>query len=199
MEKVASVLLLSGGIDSVSLACWRRPMFALTIDYGQAAAQKEVEVATFVATELKIQHHITRVDANALGLGLMVGQEPLMSAPTPEWWPFRNQLLITLAAMFAIKHGAGKVLLGTVKTDVQHADGTEEFLCVCARLLSLQEGAIQLEAPCRTLTSLELVQHSGIPTRLLAAAHSCHTGDTPCGNCRGCWKHAETFAALGLI
>ena len=32
--------------------------------------------------------------------------------PTPEWFPFRNQFLVTIAAAHAAKHGFGAVLLG---------------------------------------------------------------------------------------
>ena len=36
-----TALLLSGGMDSIALAYWKRPDIALTIDYGQAAADAE--------------------------------------------------------------------------------------------------------------------------------------------------------------
>ena len=135
----------------------------------------------------------------ALGIGLLAGQEQLKLAPTPEWWPFRNQFLITLAAMFAVKHAVRKILIGTVSSDAQCADGTESFLTACGSLLALQEGGIELHAPARKKTSLELVRESGIPTSLLAAAHSCHCGNVACGCCRGCQKHSEVFTALGLL
>ena len=32
-------LLLSGGMDSIALAFWKRPEIAITIDYGQRAAE----------------------------------------------------------------------------------------------------------------------------------------------------------------
>jgi 7-cyano-7-deazaguanine synthase len=38
-------VLLSGGMDSIALACWQRPEFAITVDYGQRAAATEVAVA----------------------------------------------------------------------------------------------------------------------------------------------------------
>lgn len=40
MSKTA--ILLSGGMDSIALAYWKRPEIAITIDYGQKPAAAEV-------------------------------------------------------------------------------------------------------------------------------------------------------------
>lgn len=37
-------LLLSGGMDSLTLAWWKRPDIAFTLNYGQLAAQAEIEL-----------------------------------------------------------------------------------------------------------------------------------------------------------
>lgn len=41
------------------------------------------------------------------------------------------------------------------------------------------------------MTTAELVRHSGVPREILAWAHSCHTGNLACGQCRGCVKHYQ--------
>jgi 7-cyano-7-deazaguanine synthase len=193
------VLLLSGGIDSVALAYQRRPAFALTVDYGQRPAEKEIAVSQYVAGELGISHRVIRLDLATVGGGLLAGMEPLSNAPTPEWWPFRNQLLVTVGAMMAVKEGLAAVVIGTVVSDGDHADGTSRFLDYCRDLLSCQEGQILLHAPAQLLASVELVKQSGIPFHLLASAHSCHRGITACGQCRGCQKHEAIFEAIGLL
>lgn len=38
-------LLLSGGMDSISVAFWKRPEIAISIDYGQRAAEAEITAA----------------------------------------------------------------------------------------------------------------------------------------------------------
>ena len=91
-------LLLSGGMDSIALAFWKRPEIAITIDYGQRAAEAEVTAARQVARELGIQHEVIAIDCTAIGSGDMAGSIALEIAPVPEWWPFRNQLLVTLYA-----------------------------------------------------------------------------------------------------
>ncbi|WP_112313008.1 7-cyano-7-deazaguanine synthase [Pseudogemmobacter bohemicus] len=91
-------LLLSGGMDSIAVAFWQRPEVAITIDYGQKAAEAELLAAAEVAKELNMRHEIVRIDCRPIGSGDMAGNDALAIAPVPEWWPFRNQILITFAA-----------------------------------------------------------------------------------------------------
>lgn len=193
-----SALLLSGGMDSIAIAYWQKPEFAITVDYGQRPATAEVRAAAAVCTELRIEHFVIQTDLSALGSGDMAGSSALPEAPVPEWWPFRNQMLVTLAAMKSVSIGAGRILIGTLRTDGVHADGRKEFVDGMRALLTMQEGALCLEAPALSLTAVELVQKSNVPMELLAWAHSCHVSEYACGMCRGCRKHYETMAQLGV-
>jgi Queuosine biosynthesis protein QueC len=76
-------LLLSGGMDSISIAWWKRPDIAITIDYGQRAGLAEVEAAVAVCLEVGIKHEIVRVDCSSLGSGDMAGRPPISIAPGP--------------------------------------------------------------------------------------------------------------------
>src|SRR5690242_14032680 len=98
-------ILLSGGLDSIALAYWLRPQIAVTIDYGQRSAQAEITAATAVCEVLNIRHELIQVDCSALGRGSLVNDAPVSNSPSPEWWPFRNQLLITLALMRLVDSG----------------------------------------------------------------------------------------------
>src|SRR5579885_818491 len=99
-------LLLSGGMDSVAIAFWKRPDIAFTINYGQLSAQGEIQAAEAVCDSLEIPHEVITVNCGNLGSGDLSGKLPASVAPVPEWWPFRNQLLLTLAGMRAIAIGA---------------------------------------------------------------------------------------------
>jgi len=193
---VTAALLLSGGMDSLSIAWWQRPAFAITIDYGQLPAAAEIEAASAICQELKIEHSIVRVDCRSLGSGDMAGEEASMHAPASDWWPYRNQLLITLAGMRALAKGADKLLLGTVASDASHRDGSLEFVQSMNQLMGMQEGALNVEAPAIHLSTSELVRTAQVPMSLLAWAHSCHRSDVPCGACRGCYKYFDTFREL---
>jgi 7-cyano-7-deazaguanine synthase len=184
-------------MDSAAIAFWLKPTWAFTIDYGQAPADGEIRAAAAIADHLGIRHDVIRCDISTLGSGDMAGSPALELAPVPEWWPFRNQYLITIAAMRAVALGCDRLIIGCLRTDGQHADGTAAFVAQMRTLLSLQEGAMVLDAPAVELTACELVQQSGIPLEVLAWAHSCHVSDYACGTCRGCRKHYETLVELG--
>lgn len=192
-----SALLLSGGMDSVALAYWLRPRHAITIDYGQKPAPAELRAAAAVVNELGIEHHVIAANLSGLGSGDMAGSQALAVAPVPEWWPYRNQMLVTLAAMKALPLGVGELLIGCLKTDASHADGSQKFVSSLSDLLCLQEGGMRLRAPAIEMTASELIRASGVPMEILSWAHSCHVGEYACGLCRGCHKHYVTMAELG--
>lgn len=177
---------------------WKRPTFAFTIDYGQKPAEAEIQAAQQVTKALQIEHHIIRIDCSALGSGDMSCNEPLPIAPVKEWWPFRNQLLVTLACMKGIGLGLKELYVGSVKTDMAHSDGTKEFYGHLSRLIEYQEGNIVISSPASELTTVELIKKSAIPIPLLLWAHSCHTSKNPCMNCNGCKKYLSTLQELGI-
>lgn len=191
------VLLLSGGLDSTALAWKERPEIALTIDYGQLPVNGEIRASRAVCQALDIRHEVLRVDCRALGSGDLAGSAPSPLAPSTEWWPYRNQLLLTLAAMYAVKVKASSLLIGTVESDSFHGDGRRSFLESMNALLAAQEGALQIAAPAITISSVDLIRGSGVPMEILAWSHSCHVSEWACGSCRGCMKQLETRVALG--
>lgn len=190
-------LLLSGGMDSLSLAWWKRPDLAITLNYGQLAAKAEIAASQAICDRLRIPHHVLEIDCRSLGSGDMAGSSADGLAPASDWWPYRNQMLVTLAAMKAISFGVTHLWLGTVKSDGFHRDGTPEFMSAISQLMSLQEGGLLVEAPAIGFTTAELIRISDIPSGSLAWAHSCHKADVPCGNCRGCNKYFEVFEEVG--
>lgn len=192
------LLLLSGGVDSIALAAWRRPELCLTIDYGQKAAAAEIQASAQVCEALKLEHLVISASIPHLGSGRMVGDENSSHSPHSEFWPFRNQYLVTLAAMVSIKRGLEKILIGTVSSDKRHRDGSSEFLHSMKAVLLLQEGNIDLLAPGCNLTSEELVRRSGVSEAVIAWAHSCHSSTLACGDCPGCQKHSSVMSALGF-
>lgn len=192
-----SALLLSGGMDSLSIAWWKRPDLAITLNYGQLAANAEIAASRAICQHLAIAHHVLEIDCRHLGSGDMAGRQADDLAPASDWWPYRNQMLVTLAAMKAISFGVTHLWLGTVKSDGFHRDGSPEFMAAISHLLTIQEGGMVVEAPAIELDTAELVRTSGIPAGCLAWAHSCHKADVPCGNCRGCNKYFAVFDEVG--
>ena len=195
------LLLLSGGMDSAALAAWRQPASCLFIDYGQRPAEGERRAAAAVCDALDIPLQSVRADCSSVGAGTLAGIElGPASAPTAEWWPFRNQLLVTLGASLAVRREGTTLLIGTVRDDGdRHADGQPEFVEALDRLLILQEGAVRLSAPALEVTTMELVQASGIEDSVLAWTHSCHVSSWACGWCTGCQKRQGVLSDLGRL
>lgn len=198
MRKNNSAILLSGGMDSIALAYLKRPKYAFTLDYGQKAALAEINAARQVCKELSIDHHIISVDCGSLGSGDMSSKPSISMSPVSEWWPYRNQLLVTLACMKGVVLGIDELIVGSVRTDGAHKDGTMEFYSYLSTLVQYQEGAIKISCPAIDLTTVELIRKSKLPESLLLWAHSCHTSNEPCMNCNGCKKYLFTLQSLNL-
>ncbi|MFW5406940.1 7-cyano-7-deazaguanine synthase [Pectobacterium carotovorum] len=197
MKKTA--IILSGGMDSTAITWWKRPDIAFTVDYGQRAAAAEIDASSQLCEALKIPHYVIKVDCSSLGSGDLSNKNPISNAPASDWWPFRNQLLITLVAMKAISYDVDKLIIGTVKGDNIHKDGSIEFINEISHLLNLQEGMISVLAPAIDLSTTELIKTSKIPNEYLFWSHSCHKENIPCNNCRGCNKHNQVLIDLGLF
>lgn len=192
-------ILLSGGIDSMALVYMYRPSVAFTIDYGQKSAKAEIQSSRKVCEILNIRHELIRVDCSALGSGDLSASKAIELAPSPEWWPYRNQLLVTLACMKGVSLGIKELIVGSVKTDGFHKDGTGSFYEKLSSLIEYQEGNIKVTCPAIGLSTVELVRESKIPDEILLWSHSCHTSNNPCGDCRGCLKHLSVRQDLGLM
>lgn len=193
---MTTALLLSGGMDSIAIAYWKKPDFAFTIDYEQLAASREVDISKQICDEIGIKHHILKIDLKALGSGDLLGMSADKHAPASDWWPYRNQMLITLAAMYGIKLGVNEILIGSVKSDEYHIDGSKAFIDSMNHVLSLQEGHIRLTAPAIDMTTVELILTHNIPIELLGWAYSCHKGNHACRQCRGCYKYFNVWNEL---
>ncbi|HET9342854.1 MAG TPA: 7-cyano-7-deazaguanine synthase [Candidatus Eremiobacteraceae bacterium] len=194
------MLLLSGGIDSSALAVWKRPKLALTVDYGQRCFPGELRAARQVAAFLGLEHEVVRSDMARFGSGDMDGSPPAECAPVNEWWPFRNQLLITMAAVVAIKRACSEVMIGCVDGDGRHVDGSPPFIEAIDGLVGMQEGQVRVTAPSIGLSTLELLKASRPPNNVLRAMFSCHRAEYACGVCAGCRKAIATltsFESLG--
>lgn len=189
------ILLFSGGLDSSALAADLRPDLCLTVDYGQRPAPGEIRASAAIADALGLRPEILRVDLSALGSGEMVGRGASELASGPEWWPYRNQMLITLAAMRYVADGLSEIVIGAVGTDT-HADGKAPFLDAIDRTLSVQEGGVRVRAPARDMDPVDLLRRSSLPRELLGLTFSCHSGPYSCGQCRGCTKRLATIDAL---
>lgn len=185
-------------MDSIAVAYWMKPSYSITIDYGQKPAKAEIQAASEVSRLLNMDHHVISVDCSSLGSGDLNGNKSLSIAPVKEWWPFRNQLLVTLASMKAVSLGLNELIVGSVATDGVHTDGTLGFYTMMSELTQFQEGEVSIVCPAINLKTTELIKEVKLPHSLLLWAHSCHTSSQPCMNCNGCLKYLYVLQEIGL-
>lgn len=191
-----SVLLLSGGLDSASIASWKRPPLTLFVDYGQRPAAAELAASRAISGALGLNFESMRVDASSIGAGLLAGAGRIEGAPSEEWWPFRNQMLVTFAATWLVHAGltGSEILVGSVRPDrKRHRDGSPRFYRMLNDLLKYQEGSISVQAPAISLTTEQLVLDSGVADGILGWTHSCHVSTSPCLACPGCYKRQQVL------
>jgi 7-cyano-7-deazaguanine synthase len=196
---MGEVLLFSGGVDSSCLAALRRPSRLLFVDYGHVAAQGERRATAQIAGRLDLPLATMSVDLSALGAGTLAGTDAHPLGTHPEWWPFRNQLLVSLAAAWAVKNGCDVVSTASVVTDDRHVDGTAAFYERIDAVVSMQEGGVRVLAPAVGMRAEELVSASGIDDVTLSFTHSCQTGSIACGSCGGCVKRDAVLAMTGRL
>lgn len=192
---MTSMLLMSGGLDSTAIAAIHQPAAALFVDYGQRPAAGERRAARDVCGYLGLELHEVEVDLTALGAGLLSPRaRPLSLAPSPEWYPYRNQLLVTIAGTQAIALGLEEMWIGLVAEDEsRHGDGTRAFVRALDGLLRLQEGRVGLAAPGHSSSTAALLQRAGLPDWLLERTLSCHVSPLACGECPGCVKRIRAL------
>lgn len=198
MESIKKAILLSGGVDSISLTYNLKPEIAYTIDYGQTVAEREIYVSKYICDHLGIEHKVISIDCKSVGTGTLANTPNIAISPSEEWWPFRNQLLITLSAMQAIKDGVSEIYLASVKSDNFHTDGTKRFYDLMNNVVSFQEGNIKVVCPTLECYSHELVKNYNVPMNLISLAHSCHISNLACGRCSGCKKQLKVRYEIGL-
>jgi len=135
-----AVVLLSGGLDSlVSLAEAKRRegrVMALTFDYGQRAARREIQASHRISKYYGVRHKVIKLDwlkRQGKIPGLSVSHE---KAAKIVWVPNRNAVMINIAASIAEALGYKKVVIGTNAEEGRFfSDNTSSFISAANRAL----------------------------------------------------------------
>lgn len=209
-----AIAVLSGGLDStVATAFFSKEyeIHALTFDYGQKAAKKEIEVSKQVCEALNIKH--TVMDLKWLG---EISNSALTSEnPIPElesdklddmdtctdsadkvWVPGRNIVFTSIATSFAEAEGAEIIIVGWDKEEAAtFPDNSKEFLESFNQMLN--EGSplnIEVKAPAIDLNKVEIVELGKNLDAPMNLSYSCYTGeDKHCGVCESCMRRKRAF------
>src|SRR3546814_10575286 len=126
-------------MDSITIAWWKQPSVAIFVDYGQLPAKAGEAAGRAAAETVGLRYETVRADCSALGSGDLAGRPAESMAPVPEWWPFRNQLILTIAGADDLHLNETELTIGALRRDGVHADGRPEFIDMLSALMQLQE------------------------------------------------------------
>jgi 7-cyano-7-deazaguanine synthase len=195
--ETASVLLLSGGIDSATLlhqlAADGEPVQALFIDYAQRAAAQERAAAHAQCGELGVE--LVPLELGNLGEIFRRGQDRKLHVPIPH----RNLVALSIGLSYAANLGARKLYLALNLDDTaDYASASHAFLAQF-RLICGLLGDVRLATPLVSLAKREVIQRGAALGVDYAIAYSCLLGyPMHCGRCPQCRKRREAFRQAGI-
>jgi 7-cyano-7-deazaguanine synthase len=195
-----SVLLLSGGVDSLVLLAREchagRPPVCVSFDYGQRHV-RELEAARDIA-------HVYHVPISVLPLPRLGGSALTGDGEIPKGLHFadarqaatvvpnRNMVMLSVAASVATATGHDRVLFAAHAGDrAVYQDCRAEFVQAlnAATLLACGVG---VEAPFLSMSKREIVLLGRSLDVPFAVAWSCYEGGkSPCGKCGACVERTE--------
>ena len=210
-EKMKAVCLLSGGLDSAAATAIAKregyELYCLSFNYGQIAT-KEIESAKKIAEALGAKEHRV-VNISFLKQLYGSGATALLDEhmPMPEKFeqsiivPFRNGILLAIAAGYAATIGSEVIFYGAQGDDAQfYPDCRQEFVSAIARAISLgTESKLTVRNPLASKTKAEAIKLAvelGVPLDLTWSCYLNH--ELHCGRCESCRNRKHAFEEAGV-
>jgi 7-cyano-7-deazaguanine synthase len=216
-----SVLLLSGGLDSAVAAYLSRkdasPILALTVDYGQKAAARELAAAYRIAGAMGVPHRTVFLPfLREAARGALVDRATDVPRPSPAdlddtagraresaravWVPNRNGAFIAMAATWAESLGAGFVVVGFNREEgATFRDNTPDFLDATNAALSYSTAnQVRVVSPTVGFDKVEIVRAAMRDNVPIELCWSCYLGEKePCGTCESCRRFERAVTSAG--
>ena len=207
------VVLCSGGMDSVTALHWARRHHAVTaavsFDYGSKHNHREIPFAAEHARALGAPHRVIKLDfmdrlftSTLLRSGGAVPEGHYEAATMRQTVvPFRNAIMLAIAAGFAESQGAeGLVIAAHGGDHAIYPDCREEFLRAMGE--AMHHGTYAGIALLRPFIAMNKAQIAIESARLgvdYARTWSCYRGGRiHCGKCGTCVERREAFLLAGL-
>lgn len=219
-----SVVLSSGGLDSTTCLAIAVKKFGkenvstVSIFYGQRHA-RELSCARMVAEFYGVNHYefdaaeimknsnSTLLNSSTKNLDHSTyGEQVKKSSRVATYVPFRNGLMLSMAASFADSLFNGEeveIYIGVHQDDTAvnaYPDCSEKFIATISDAIKIGTyGKIKVVAPFLGKTKADIVKigtELEVPYEL---TWSCYErGDVPCGKCATCLDRAKAFALNNL-
>lgn len=213
MEKKTAIMLLSGGLDSVTALAWARAegydiREAISFTYGQRHI-REITSAEAVATHYGVPHRavgLTPISGSRLtDLGdIPQGRalDSLQETVAPTYVPNRNMILISYAAAHALLGDADILIGGWNFADaLNYPDCRDEFLESTQQTLRLAtERSFKILRPLIRDDKLAIVRRALSLAAPVDLTWTCYLGgEQACGTCDACQLRVGAFQQAGII
>ncbi len=220
-REAKAVVLFSAGMDSTvnlfAAQAQAQVVLALTFDYGQRAAHKEISCAKRICEKLHVPHQTVElpfiksfgksslIDSNqSVPTGSQISlDDHQTSAETAKsvWVANRNGIFLNVAAGFAESLGADWIVPGFNKEEAEtFPDNSEEFLQITTRALSFST-ANKVQVKCFTThkNKTEIVQMGEKWKIDWSLIWPCYLdGEKWCGQCESCQRSKRALMASGM-
>ena len=194
---MVEIVLLSGGIDSVTLLYLKQrdgtQLHALFADYGQRAAAEERRAAQYHADLLDVP--LTRLDLAAVGETFRAGQTRRLHVPLPH----RNLVALALGLSFAAQMGAQRIHLALNRDDVSAYPSASQRFLDRFNAMARSLGEFVVQTPLLALDKIQVIQQALALGIDLNRTYSCLLGyQKACGHCPQCVHRGAALRAAGL-
>lgn len=211
MKKGTALVICSGGLDS-TVALWDalrkyERVEALSFRYGQNHQRRENAAVRRICEIAGVQ--LTMIDLAFIGrhfrsalLGGVIPQERYSAANMSSTVvPFRNGIMLSVAAGFAESKGLKNIVLGNHAGDhFLYPDCREGFISSIADAIKAgTQAGISVKSPFCNKTKADIVRIGNKIGAPLELTYSCYTGGKRhCGGCGTCIERKEAFKAAGV-
>ncbi len=216
MDKIKSIILLSGGMDSLVTTAIAKEesdeIYFLHANYGQKTELKELECFENLTKFYKPSGTLS-VDIDYLrkigGSSLVDDNLTIKNHNNEEdavpntYVPFRNAHLIAIGVSWAEVIGAQRIYIGAVEEDSSgYPDCRESFYKSYNKTIDLgtkDETKIQIMTPIIHMTKAEIVKKGKELNCPFEFSWSCYrSNDKACGTCDSCHLRIKAFKEAKL-
>lgn len=206
-----SILVLSGGMDSTTLLHERKEQIALavTFDYGSKHNAREIECARKNCEMLGIEHLVIPLDfmAKYFKSSLLIGGDEIPEGHYADEnmkstvVPFRNGIMLSIAAGLAESRGLKKVMLANHGGDhAIYPDCRPAFVKAMSDAIchGTYDGII-IDAPYTNITKSDIARIGKTIGVDYSLTYSCYKGgEKHCGKCGTCVERMEALRDAGI-
>lgn len=206
-----SIIVLSGGVDSVTMLYDYRDRIALAVsfDYGSNHNAREIPFARLHCERLGIPHLVIKLDfmSRYFSSSLLQGAEAIPEGNYADEnmrstvVPFRNGIMLSIAAGLAETHNLKYVMLANHGGDhTIYPDCRPEFVDAMSAAISAGTySKTEVLAPYTNITKADIARRGRLLGLDYSETWSCYKGgEKHCGKCGTCVERREAFALAGI-